>query len=182
MPLRERSDTVQSFVVGAGCFWCIDAVYRNFRGIISNVVGYTGGDLENPDYMSVCSGQTGHVEVDEVTFDETVIPAEVILDIFFTSHDPTSWDQQGHDVGSQYRSALYYRDEEQKKLFEEAKSRAEEFWSAPIVTVIEPLQKFWKAEEVHQNFYANNPYSGYCMAIVNPKISKARKEYAAYLL
>lgn len=173
---------MQSFVVGAGCFWCIDAVFRNIRGVQSNVVGYTGGATDNPDYYSVCSGQTGHVEVDKVTFDETVIPADVMLDIFFTSHDPTSWDRQGADVGSQYRSALFYENEEQKQLFEEAKKRAEQVWERPVVTVIEPLGTFWEAEELHQNFYQKNPYAGYCMAIVNPKVSKVRQQYAEYLL
>ncbi len=173
---------MQSFVLGGGCFWCIDAVYRNFQGIQESTCGYTGGHTENPDYRSVCSGTTGHVEVDRVVFDESVIPAETVLDIFFTSHDPTSWDRQGADVGSQYRSALYYENEEQKQLFEAAKERAEKLWGKEIVTVIEPLEKFWEAEDYHQNYYANNPFAGYCQAIINPKISKARQNYSDYLI
>lgn len=172
---------MRSLVLGAGCFWCIDAVLRNFQGIEEITSGYTGGSMENPDYYSVCSGETGHVEVVRVTFDETIIPAETVLDIFFTSHDPTSWDRQGYDAGSQYRSALFYANDKDKALFEQAKARANELWNDQVVTVIEPLHTFWEAEAVHQDFYTNNPYSGYCSAIINPKISKARQQYSQYL-
>ncbi|ORC22159.1 MULTISPECIES: peptide-methionine (S)-S-oxide reductase MsrA [Rothia] len=172
---------MQSFVFGGGCFWCIDAVYRQFDGITASVSGYTGGHTENPTYREVCSGLTGHVEVVKVEFDEAVIPAETVLDIFFTSHDPTSWDRQGADVGSQYRSALYYSDEQQKQLFESAITRAQKLWERPIVTVVEPLGAFYEAESYHQNYYALNPYQGYCMAVINPKLSKARQRYAKFL-
>lgn len=172
---------MQSFVLGGGCFWCIDAVYRQFDGITASVSGYTGGHLDNPTYREVCSGTTGHVEVVKVKFDDTVIPPETVLDIFFTSHDPTSWDRQGADVGSQYRSALYYSDEQQKQLFESAIIRAQQLWEHPIVTVVEPLGAFYEAESYHQNYYALNPYQGYCMAVINPKLSKARQRYAKFL-
>lgn len=172
---------IQSFVLGGGCFWCIDAVFRNFEGITASICGYTGGQMENPDYRSVCSGTTGHVEVVQVDFDDQVIPADTVLDIFFTSHDPTSFDRQGHDVGSQYRSAIFYRDEAQRLFFQAALERVQGYWQAPIVTVLEPLERFWEAEDYHQNYYALNPYQGYCMAVINPKLIKARKDYAKFL-
>lgn len=172
---------MQSFVVGGGCFWCIDAVNRQFEGITASISGYTGGHVENPTYREVCSGTTGHVEVVKVEFDETVIPAETVLDIFFASHDPTSWDRQGADAGPQYRSALYYENEEQKALFEAAIQRASQLWDQPIVTVVEPLGTFYEAEDYHQNYYALNPYQGYCMAVINPKLAKARQHYAKFL-
>ncbi|HIY94764.1 MAG TPA: peptide-methionine (S)-S-oxide reductase MsrA [Candidatus Rothia avicola] len=172
---------MQSFVVGGGCFWCIDAVYRQFEGITASISGYTGGHLANPTYREVCSGTTGHVEVVKVEFDETVIPAETVLDIFFTSHNPTSWDRQGADAGPQYRSALYYENEEQKALFEAAIQRASQLWDQPIVTVVEPLGIFYEAEDYHQNYYALNPHQGYCMAVINPKLAKARQHYARFL-
>lgn len=172
---------MQTIIMGGGCFWCIDAVYRNIKGVTASVSGYTGGNVPNPTYQQVCTGATGHVEVVSVEFDETVIDADTVLDIFFTSHDPTSWDRQGADVGSQYRSALYYTDEAQKELFERAIQRAHTYWDRPIVTVIEPLGDFYEAEEYHQNYYARNPYQGYCMAVINPKLSKVRQRYATFL-
>lgn len=173
---------MQSFVLGGGCFWCIDAVYRNIRGVTASVSGYTGGQLPNPTYQQVCSGNSGHVEVVRVEFDETVIDADTVLDIFFSSHDPTSWDRQGADVGSQYRSALYYADEEQKALFTRALERANTVWDQRVVTVLEPLGDFYEAEEYHQNYYARNPFQGYCMAVINPKLTKVRQHYARFLL
>lgn len=172
---------MQTIIMGGGCFWCIDAVYRNIKGVTASVSGYTGGHVPNPTYQQVCTGATGHVEVVSVEFDETVIDADTVLDIFFTSHDPTSWDRQGADVGSQYRSALYYTDEAQKELFERAIQRAHTYWDQPIVTVIEPLGDFYEAEEYHQDYYARNPYQGYCMAVINPKLSKVRQRYATFL-
>ncbi|MEX3609717.1 peptide-methionine (S)-S-oxide reductase MsrA [Rothia sp. LK2588] len=172
---------MQEFIVGSGCFWCIDTVFRQLKGISASVCGYAGGDTENPTYREVCSGTTGHIEVVKVTFDENIIPAETVLDVFFTSHNPTTWDRQGADVGSQYRSVLFYQNEEQRELFEAAKERAQQWWDDPIVTVIEPAPRFWEAEPIHQDFYANNPFSGYCQAIINPKLSHARRQYSQYL-
>lgn len=172
---------IQSFVLGGGCFWCIDAVYRNFQGVTASICGYSGGTMENPDYRSVCSGTTGHIEVVQVEFDDEVIDADTVLDIFFTSHDPTSFDRQGYDVGPQYRSAMLYRDDAQKQLFEAAIERNQKLYDAPIVTVVQPLEKFWEAEAVHQNYYAQHPFEGYCMAVISPKLSKARQHYARFL-
>ncbi|QRZ62372.1 peptide-methionine (S)-S-oxide reductase MsrA [Rothia sp. ZJ932] len=172
---------MQSLVVGGGCFWCVDAVFRQVEGVTASICGYAGGDTPDPDYRSVCTGLTGHYEVVRLEFDESVIDADTVLDIFFTTHDPTSRDRQGHDAGSQYRSALMYENDEQRELFERAKERAASIWDVPIVTVVEPLKIFYEAEEYHQNYYARNPYTGYCMAVINPKISAARKRYAQYL-
>lgn len=172
---------MKSFVVGGGCFWCIDAVFRQFKGITASICGYTGGTSPDPTYREVCSGLTGHVEVVKVEFDETVIPEETVLDIFFASHDPTSWDRQGADAGSQYRSALFYASEEEKNLFQDAVRRAQNLWDSPIVTLVQPLETFYEAEDYHQNYYALNPYQGYCMAVINPKLAAARKSYARFL-
>lgn len=172
---------MKSFVVGGGCFWCIDAVYRQIKGVTASISGYAGGHTENPDYQSVCTGTTGHYEVVKVEFDETVIDEYTVLDIFFTSHNPTSWDRQGHDAGSQYRSALLYTNSDEKEVFERAKERAQSIWDEEIVTVIEPLETFYEAEEYHQDYYARNPFAGYCQAIINPKVSAARRNFAQYL-
>ncbi|MDY3049524.1 MAG: peptide-methionine (S)-S-oxide reductase MsrA [Rothia sp. (in: high G+C Gram-positive bacteria)] len=172
---------MESFVLGGGCFWCIDAVFRQFEGISASICGYTGGQIENPTYRQVCSGASGHVEVVKVEFDPTIIPASTVLDIFFSSHDPTSWDRQGADAGPQYRSALYYQNEEQKALFEAALQRAQGLWDRPLVTVLEPLGTFYEAEAYHQNYYALNPYQGYCQAVINPKLAKTRQDYVSFL-
>lgn len=172
---------MRSFVVGGGCFWCIDAVYHHLEGVTASICGYANGVMENPDYRSVCSGTTGHYEVVKVEFDENIIGSDTVLDIFFISHDPTSWDRQGHDVGSQYRSALLYTDYEQRLLFERAVERAAQVWDQPIVTVVEPLETFYEAEDFHQNYYARNPFAGYCMAVINPKISAVRSRYRNFL-
>ncbi|MFW0108669.1 peptide-methionine (S)-S-oxide reductase MsrA [Rothia sp. P7181] len=172
---------MQTLVLGGGCFWCLEAVLRNFRGITDCVVGYTGGELPSPTYPQVCDGNTGHIEVVKVHFDPQIIPADIILDIFMASHNPTSWDQQGADVGSQYRSALFYSTDEEYQLISQAIQRAQGFWDLPIVTVVEPLGVFWEAEDYHQNYYAKNPEQGYCSAVINPKVSKARQAFSLYL-
>ena len=172
---------MKSFVVGGGCFWCIDAVFRQFQGVKASVCGYAGGHTQNPDYRSVCSGTTGHHEVVRVDFDESVIDEDAILDIFFSAHDATSWDQQGADRGSQYRSVLLYSSDEQKAAFEAAKERAQSFFDAPVVTESKLLTEFWEAEGYHQDYYAKNPYQGYCYVLVGPKVAIVRKQYAHLL-
>jgi peptide-methionine (S)-S-oxide reductase len=156
-------------------------VYRVLRGVSAVVSGYTGGDDPHPTYESVCTGRTGHAEAIAVTFDPDVIPASVILDVFFTLHDPTQLNRQGADVGTQYRSAMFYTDDEQKRLFETARTRATEWWGDGIVTTIEPLGEYFVAEDYHQDFFAKNPGQGYCMAVALPKVNKIRKSYAEYL-
>ena len=173
---------MQTFVLAGGCFWCLDAVYRTLRGVTSVVSGYTGGTVANPSYELVCTGSTNHAEAVAVTFDETVIPAEIILNVFFTLHDPRQLNRQGNDIGTQYRSAMYYADEGQKALFAEAMERASEIWEGEIVTQLEPLGEFYEAEPEHQDFFAKNPGQGYCMAVAVPKVNKVRKSFAEYVL
>jgi peptide-methionine (S)-S-oxide reductase len=172
---------MHTFVLAGGCFWCLDAVYRTLRGVQDVVSGYTGGTVADPSYELVCTGTTGHAEAVAVTFDPAVIPDEVILDVFFTLHDPRQLNRQGNDVGTQYRSAMFYADDDQKALFEAARDRASELWDGGIVTTIEPLGAFYDAEEYHQDFFAKNPGQGYCMAVAVPKVNKVRKAYASYI-
>ncbi|WP_210506155.1 peptide-methionine (S)-S-oxide reductase MsrA [Naasia sp. SYSU D00057] len=172
---------METFVLAGGCFWCLDAVYRDLKGVQDVVSGYTGGAIPNPSYELVCTGTTNHAEAVAVTFDPDVIPREVILDVFFTLHDPRQLNRQGNDVGTQYRSAMFYADDAQKELFEQAAQRAGEWWDGTIVTSIEPLGDFYRAEEYHQDFFAKNPNQGYCLAVAVPKVNKVRKGYAEYI-
>ena len=173
---------MHTFVLAGGCFWCLDAVYRTLKGVTDVVSGYTGGTLSNPSYEAVCTGMTGHAEAVAVTFDPDVIPDQVILDVFFTLHDPRQLNRQGNDVGTQYRSAMFYADAEQKALFEAARDRASELWGGGVVTTIEPLGQYFDAEEYHQDFFAKNPGQGYCMAVAVPKVIKVRKSFSDYVL
>jgi peptide-methionine (S)-S-oxide reductase len=173
---------MQTFVLAGGCFWCLDAVYRTLKGVKDVVSGYTGGHTNYPDYESVCTGTTGHAEAVKVIFDETVIPASVILDVFFSLHDPRQLNRQGNDVGTQYRSAMFYADDAQKQEFEAARDRASEYWDGGLVTQVEPLGPWFDAEDYHQDFFAKNPGQGYCLAVALPKVNKIRKSYAEYVL
>ncbi len=172
---------MQTFVLAGGCFWCLDAVYRTLRGVEDVVSGYTGGHTDRPNYHDVCTGRTGHAEAVKVVFDESVIPPEVILDVFFTLHDPRQRDRQGNDIGTQYRSAMFYADDEQRKLFEAARDRAADSWDGTVVTEIAPLSEWFDAEDYHQDFFAKNPNQGYCLAVAVPKVVKVRKSYADYV-
>jgi len=173
---------MQTFVLAGGCFWCLDAVYRTLRGVTDVVSGYTGGATKNPDYDAVCTGMTGHAEAVAVTFDPEVIPADVILDVFFSLHDPRQLNRQGNDVGTQYRSAMFHADDTQKAQFETARDRASEYWDGGLVTEISPLGTWYEAEKYHQDFFAKNPGQGYCMAVALPKVNKIRKSFAEYVL
>lgn len=173
---------MQTFVIAGGCFWCLDAVYRTLRGVSDVVSGYTGGATKNPDYDSVCTGMTGHAEAVAVTFDPDIIPADIILDVFFSLHDPRQLNRQGHDVGTQYRSAMFFADDAQKTLFETARDRASEYWDGGLVTEISPLGVWYTAEDYHQDFFAKNPGQGYCLAVAQPKVNKIRKSFAEYIL
>jgi peptide-methionine (S)-S-oxide reductase len=173
---------MESYVLAGGCFWCLDAVYRTLRGVHDVVSGYTGGTTPNPSYEEVCTGATGHAEVVRGDFDPDGIPREVILVVFFPLHDPTQLNRQGADVGTQYRSAMFPADEAQRELFEQARSRASEWWPGEIVTAIEPLGDFHPAEEYHQDFFAKNPGQGYCLAVALPKVNKIRRSYADYIV
>ena len=172
---------MNSFVLGGGCFWCLDSTYMQFKGVSDVEVGYMGGAVANPSYEQVCDGNTGHVEVAKVIFDEGVVPAEVILDMFFTLHDPTQLNRQGNDVGTQYRSAMFYENDEQRVMFEAARDRAIDLWGPSIVTEIVPVETFWMGEEYHQDFFAKNPNQGYCNAVVAPKMAKVRAKFTEYL-
>ena len=172
---------MNSFVLGGGCFWCLDSTYMQFKGVDDVEVGYMGGASSNPSYEQVCDGNTGHVEVAKVIFDESIVPAEVILDMFFTLHDPTQLNRQGNDIGSQYRSAMFYENDEQRTLFEAARDRAMELWGPAIVTEIVPVETFWMGEEYHQDFFEKNPNQGYCNAVVAPKMAKVRAKFTEFL-
>lgn len=172
---------MNSFVLGGGCFWCLDSTYMQFKGVSDVEVGYMGGAVANPSYEQVCDGNTGHVEVARVIFDEAIVPAEVILDMFFTLHDPTQLNRQGNDVGTQYRSAMFYENDEQRAMFEAARDRAIDLWGPSIVTEIIPVETFWMGEEYHQDFFAKNPNQGYCNAVVAPKMAKVRAKFTEYL-
>jgi len=172
---------MHTFVLAGGCFWCLDAVYRTLDGVTDVISGYTGGTVAHPSYEAVCTGTTGHAEAVAVTFDPAVIPAEIILDVFFTLHDPRQLNGQGFDLGTQYRSAMYYADDAQKQLFEAARDRASEYWDGGIVTEISPLGEYFEAEEYHQDFFAKNPAQGYCLAVALPKVGKIRTLYAQYV-
>lgn len=169
-----------TYVLAGGCFWCLDAVYRRLKGVTSVVSGYAGGTTESPTYEQVSTGSTGHAEVVQVTFDETIIPADTILDLFFLIHDPTTLNRQGADVGTQYRSAMYYTTDTQKEAFEAAIERAKTHWSDPIVTELAPLVVFYPAEDYHQDYFNKNPGNGYCSIVIAPKIVKARAAYATW--
>ena len=172
---------MNSFVLGGGCFWCLDSTYMQFKGVNDVEVGYMGGASSNPSYEQVCDGNTGHVEVAKVIFDESIVPAEVILDMFFTLHDPTQLNRQGNDIGSQYRSAMFYENDEQRTLFEAARDRAIALWEPAIVTEIVPVETFWMGEEYHQDFFEKNPNQGYCNAVVAPKMAKVRAKFTDFL-
>jgi peptide-methionine (S)-S-oxide reductase len=172
---------MDKFVLGGGCFWCLDSAYTQFAGVTDVTCGYTGGITVNPSYEQVCEGNTQHAEVVSVEFDPSVITSEQILDIFFTLHDPTQLNRQGNDVGTQYRSAMFYASEEQKKLFESAIERAKEIWGDGIVTEVVQLPEFYRAEEYHQDFFAKNPNQGYCVAVVAPKVNKVRSKFSHLL-
>lgn len=169
-----------TYVLAGGCFWCLDAVFRRLKGVESSVCGYAGGTAEDADYYRVATGTTGHAESVQVTFNETVIPKETLLDIFFLIHDPTTKDRQGNDVGPQYRSAMFHENDEQKAEFEAAIQRAKAHWAENIVTELSPLDAFYEAEPEHQGYFTNNPANPYCSVVIDPKIVKARSAYKAY--
>ena len=172
---------METFVLGGGCFWCLDSAYVQFKGVSDVTCGYTGGAVANPSYEAVCNGNTGHAEIVSITFDPAVITSEQILDIFFTLHDPTQLNRQGNDVGTQYRSSMFYSSEEQKKLFEASIESAKEIWGDEIMTEISQLRELYDAEEYHQDYFAKNPNQGYCVAVVAPKVAKVRAKFSHLL-
>jgi peptide-methionine (S)-S-oxide reductase len=173
------NEDFQVATFGAGCFWCVEAVFQNLKGVHRVVSGYAGGHVEHPSYDEVCNGTTGHAEVVQVTFDPNVISYQDLLEVFWRTHDPTTLNRQGGDIGTQYRSAIFYHDEEQQRLAEQSKAEtnASELWPDPIVTEIVPFTAFYEAESYHHNFYRQNPNQPYCRAVIDPKIRKLRKEF-----
>lgn len=178
MSTQENKNTALA-TFGAGCFWCVEAVFQDLKGVSSVVSGYTGGHVENPSYKQVCSGSTGHAEVAQITYDPDVISFEELLEVFWKTHDPTTLNRQGADVGSQYRSAVFYHNEEQRQLAEEYKQKlnASGAFNDPIVTEIVPIQKFYPAEDYHQNYFNQNESQPYCAFVIRPKVDKFRKVF-----
>jgi len=173
------SNHLETTTLGGGCFWCVEAIYQDVKGVHSVVSGYAGGHVKNPTYEQVCTKTTGHAEVTQLAFDPDVISFEDILYIFWRTHDPTTLNRQGADVGPQYRSVIFYHDDEQKRIAEKSKAEtdASNLWKDPIVTEISPITEFYKAEDYHQNFYRSNPYQPYCRAMIDPKVRKFRKSF-----
>ncbi|MEM5565508.1 peptide-methionine (S)-S-oxide reductase MsrA [Psychroserpens sp. AS72] len=170
---------LKQLTVGCGCFWCIEAVYNQVKGIEKVVSGYTGGTVPGkPTYREICSGLTGHAEVVQVTYDPNIISYEDLLVIFMTSHDPTTLNRQGADVGTQYRSVIYYHDEKQKEIAEVVVKEMTQYYENPIVTEISELGEFFEAEPEHQDFYNSNKRQGYCTFVIEPKLAKLRKLHA----
>lgn len=177
--MPDTNVTLDTATLGAGCFWCVEAIFQNLKGVYSVESGYSGGTVDNPSYELVCTGTTGHAEVARITFDPNVISFETLLNVFFRTHDPTTLNQQGADVGTQYRSAIFYENDSQKETAEKVKKEVDAagVWDDPIVTEISPLTNYYKAEDYHQNYYNNNSSKGYCSTVIYPKLQKFYKEF-----
>ncbi len=173
----------QIATLGGGCFWCLEAIYKDLKGVEKVVSGYSGGNKGNPSYQEVSRGNSGHAEVVQITFDSHVVSYDDLLKIFFTIHDPTTLNRQGADVGPQYRSVIYYHDQSQRESADRiiGEVAAEKIWADPIVTQIEPFEEFFTAEEYHQDYFKRNPDQGYCQVVIAPKVTKFRKSFAAQL-
>lgn len=174
-----KNKSLEVATLAGGCFWCLEAVYDELKGVVDVVSGYTGGRVTKPSYEAVCTGETGHAETVQVTFDPQVVSFRDLLEVFFTIHDPTSLNRQGADVGTQYRSAIFYHNPEQKAIAEQVvhDMEAQAIWGKPVVTELTPFTVFYPAEEYHQEYFKRNPYQGYCMAVIAPKVSKLRHKY-----
>jgi peptide-methionine (S)-S-oxide reductase len=174
---------IKEATIGAGCFWCIEACYKDVRGVVSVFPGYSGGRTDQPTYEEVCKGDTGHAEVARITFDEDVLSFEQLLEVFWFVHDPTQLNKQGGDIGTQYRSVIFYHEESQKQVAEQFKQRLtdENVWENPVVTEISPLTNYFQAEDYHTDYFARNPENPYCGAVVRPKVEKFRKVFAEKL-
>ncbi len=172
-------NNIEVATFGGGCFWCVEAVFQELRGIENVVSGYTGGQAPGvPTYREICSGLTGHAEVVQISFDASIISYYDILTVFMTSHDPTTLNRQGADVGTQYRSVIYYHNDSQQKIAKEVLLEMDSYYDTPIVTELSALEKFHPAEDYHQNYYKNNSEQGYCSAVITPKLAKLRKIHA----
>jgi peptide-methionine (S)-S-oxide reductase len=173
---------MEQAVLGGGCFWCVEAMFKELRGVSSVVSGYAGGHSDNPSYEKMHMEDTGHAEVIQIMFDPSIVTYRELLEIFFTVHDPTTLNRQGNDVGAEYRSIILYADDAQQKTAEDVRENfATELWDNPIVTEIKQFEKFWPAEDYHQNFFEHNPDQAYCQVIINPKLAKFRQKFAEKL-
>ena len=174
---NQKMENLEKATFGSGCFWCTEAVFERLKGVYKVVSGYSGGTVENPTYEQVCTGKTGHAEVTQITYDPKVITYDELLEVFWKTHDPTTLNRQGNDVGTQYRSVIFYHNDEQKRLAEKYKEELNKsgIWDKPIVTEIVPFTNFYPAENYHQNYYDNNPNQGYCSFVIAPKVEKFEK-------
>ncbi len=175
----SSNKNLETATLAGGCFWCLEAVYADLRGVERVESGYMGGEVAGPTYEQVCTGTTGHAEVVQLTFDPQIVSFKELLEVFFTIHDPTTLNRQGGDIGTQYRSAIFYHSPEQKQIAEEVigELEAAKVWDAPVVTQLEPLAEFYKAEDYHQDYFQRNPYQPYCQVVVAPKVAKFRQKY-----
>jgi methionine-S-sulfoxide reductase len=175
----KKTSNLETITLGGGCYWCVEAVYENLNGVKSVVSGFSGGKIANPTYEEVCTGTTGHAEVVQITYDKNVTDINEIFKVFFTVHDPTTLNRQGADVGTQYRSVIFYKNAEQKKAAENiiTELNSAKVYDSPIVTKVEPFTKFYKAEDYHQNYYSNNKNQPYCKMVIQPKIEKFEKVF-----
>jgi peptide-methionine (S)-S-oxide reductase len=180
---NQNTNGVEVATLGGGCFWCLEAVYDQLQGVTDVVSGYSGGTVPTPTYQQVCTGLTGHAEVVQIKFDPDQISFKEILQVFFSIHDPTTLNRQGADVGPQYRSVIFYHDQEQKATAEAmiAELEANHIWDGPIVTQVVPFEALFPAEDYHQEYYQNNPGQGYCRVVISPKVAKFRKQFAERL-
>lgn len=178
---KENVMQTEVATLGGGCFWCLEAVFEETRGVLDVINGYAGGDVANPTYEQVCKGTTGHAEVVQITFDPTIISYDEILKIFWLIHDPTTLNRQGNDVGTQYRSVIFYHNEAQKEKAEASFKTFSGKFTKPIVTELKPLETFYKAEAYHQDYFKNNPNQGYCMFVVSPKVEHFKRENGNFL-
>ncbi|WP_372635688.1 peptide-methionine (S)-S-oxide reductase MsrA [Fodinibius sp.] len=181
--IQPTDETLQEATFGAGCFWCVEAIFEEVKGVKSVVAGYAGGQKKNPTYRQVSSGSTGHAEVTRIVYDPSVVSYEQLLEVLWHTHNPTTKNRQGADVGPQYRSVIFYHNDEQKEIAEKSlkKTDQSDLWEDPIVTEIEPISNYSKAENYHQNYYENNPNAGYCTVVIAPKLKKFRKDFSHML-
>ena len=178
--MQQRNEIA---TIGGGCFWCLEAIFKELRGVKKVVSGYSGGIVPNPSYQEVCTGVTGHAEVVQITFDPLIISFNELLEVFFTIHDPTTLNRQGADVGTQYRSVIFYHNPEQKEIAKEVMAKIEKakIWDAPLVTEITDFKSFYPAEKYHQEYFLHNPDQPYCRVVIEPKVAKFRKQFLANL-
>ena len=181
--MTANKKNIDTAYLGGGCFWCLEAIFQELRGVEKVTSGYSGGKVKNPTYEQVCTGETGHAEVIKVEYNSNDISYKELLEAFFTNHDPTTLNRQGNDWGTQYRSVIFYQSQKQREEIEQVKKEIEEkkIWRKPIVTEISPFEEFYEAEKYHQNYFLNNPTQGYCKVVIAPKVSKFKKQYSKKL-